>query len=85
MFLLSSNSSYDLTFFILLIMLSFLSPFLLPFMFPEPDIPALAKIIFIFGSQGAVYWNYKLSISQVNTAIIIAEFKYSPTNNTVAF
>ena len=55
MFLLSSNASYDFTSFILLIMLSFLFPLLIPFMFPEPDIPASARITFKFGAQGNAY------------------------------
>ena len=54
-------------------------------MFPEPDIPASARIIFKLGAQGTVYWNNKLFTSQVNTAIKIVEFKYPPINNTVVF
>ena len=52
-------------------------------MFPEPDIPASARIIFKFGAQGDAYWNNKIFISQINTAIKIAEFKYPPINNIV--
>ena len=54
-------------------------------MFPEPNIPASARIIFKFGAQGDAYWNNKIFISQINTAIKIAEFKYPPMNNIVVF
>ena len=52
-------------------------------MFPEPDIPASARIIFKFGpkAMGTGIINF----SQVNTSIKLAEFKYPPTNNTIVF
>ena len=47
-----------------------------------PGLPAKAWVVFKFGAQGQGYWNNKLFIAQVETAIKIAEFKYPKTQNT---
>ena len=51
----------------------------------QPDLPVSARVIFRFGAQGDGYWNNEHFISQVITAIKIAEFKYPATNNTIVF
>ena len=51
----------------------------------KPDIPNKAKVVFKFGAQGNGYWNNKLFMAQVKTAMSIAEFKYPKTQNTVVF
>ena len=51
----------------------------------QPSLPASARIIFKFGAQGDGYWNSEHFVSQVETAIKIAEFKYPPSDNTIVF
>ena len=51
----------------------------------QPDLPSAARVLFKFGAQGDGYWNNEHFISQVSTAIKIAEFKYPPSNNTIVF
>ena len=51
----------------------------------RPDLPTAARVFFKFGAQGDGYWNNEHFISQVNTAIKIAEFKYPATSNTIVF
>lgn len=51
----------------------------------QPNLPQTARILFKFGAQGDGYWNNEHFISQVETAIKIAEFKYPPSDNTLVF
>ena len=51
----------------------------------HPDLyhaPA-ARTNFKFGAQRDAYWNNEHFISQMNTAIKVAEFKYPHSNNNI--